>query len=172
MFTLQAGFGNKKIMKQIDNITKNVEKGIRKAHYFIGKDLVKYTAGKMKEEKHGKYYKSVKKQKIKVGSKKGAYIFYDKEYEYRASAPGEVPLSNPPDTTGDLRKSLNFLVRGWQQLEFGAKTEYAAALELGRLEKPKMKPRPYLKPAIKNNFRNAENYFDTQIKLSIEQDNA
>jgi HK97 gp10 family phage protein len=170
MFTLQAGFGNKKIMKQIDNITKNVEKGIRKAHYFIGKDLVKYTRDKMKEEKHGNTYESKEyTKKVKYGMTKGVYVNVKTTSFYRASAPGEVPLSKKPFTTGDLSKSLNFLVRGWQQLEFGANTPYAKALELGT---PKMEPRPYLKPAIINNFRNAENYFGTQIKLSIEQDNA
>lgn len=172
MFTLQSDSKNQRVIMQIDHITKNIEKGIRKANYFIGKDLVKYTANKMKEEKHGRtYHRGVELNSGRKNKKSQMMVVYgkNKPVTYVASAPGEVPLSKAPGTTGRLRKSLNFLVRGWQQLEFGAETPYAKYLELGT---PKMKPRPYLRPAIIDNFRNMETYYQEQIKLALEKDNA
>ncbi len=67
----------------------------------------------------------------------------------RASAPGEPPARD----TGRLQGALgsDVLVRAKEVIGVVfAQTDYARALELGT---PKLKPRPFLRPALLNNKR-------------------
>ena len=67
---------------------------------------------------------------------------------HRASAPGEAPA----DFTGDLRKSVDYRVKGSTELRISAgsqKVHYAGTLEFGGDNGvSKILPRPYLRPAI------------------------
>ena len=69
---------------------------------------------------------------------------------HRASAPGE----SPANLSGNLQRSIGFKVIGFNQLIFGADTEYAGFLEKGT---KRMGKRPYLIVAIEKNSGYAYN---------------
>ena len=82
---------------------------------------------------------------------------------HRASAPGQAPAN----LNGDLRNSLKYDIRGTKLLEFSANTVYARALELGRNT---IKPRPYLFRSVKENLRNIEKHFETELKKGLNRE--
>ena len=68
---------------------------------------------------------------------------------HQASAPGEPPATDRRRLQGSMGSDV--LVRAKEVIGFiFAQTNYARALELGT---PKLKPRPFLRPAILNNKR-------------------
>jgi HK97 gp10 family phage protein len=151
---------NRKVKVQIKNIVNYSKKGIRKGFYYLGKDLTKESQRLIKDPpKTGRIYRL----------RKGGRIV-----RHQASAPGQPPAN----FTGSLRKSIDFIVRGTDQMEFGSRlyfpdrkgtpegVKYGKYLELGTR---KMAKRPFLLPAIKTNQRNAVTHFETQMKAALKR---
>ncbi len=152
--------GSLKTMQNIANMAKDTKKGIRRANYLIGKELVKDA-----------------KQKILKGKKTG--IVYRRRrpsgriVKHRSSAPGEAPAN----FTGALRASVDFVVRG-QVLVFGAggsattgrlkgkNVVYAKDLEIGNRRKHLL-PRPYLKATIDDEEKIIRNFYNQYIKKQL-----
>lgn len=136
--------GNDKVIKQVKSLSESTRRGIRRAYYFIGKDLVDDA-----------------QQVIIRGPKTGKlYRIKGRKKRHRASSPGEPPANR----TGRLQRSIDFAVKGSTSLEFGAGVMYAGFLELGT---SKMEERPYLIKAIENNERNTEFHFERNIKSEL-----
>jgi hypothetical protein len=164
MFDICVDRNNRKVELQIENIDATTRKAIRKAFYFIGKDLVK-TSRKliMDPPKTGRIYRLRKGGKI---------------VRHQASAPGQPPAN----FTGSLRDSLDFDVIGSDKMEFGVKqlfqnrrgtplgVNYGKYLEGDPNRKPvKLFPRPFLLPSIKSNQKNTQVHFETQLKKELEE---
>lgn len=166
MIELKEDKNNKEVYLQIQNITKNIQVGIRKAYFYLGRDLLDFTRSKMKEKKSGrvytKYYNS-SSHKAKTGK---WFVVYGRKrtFQYTASSPEEIPYSKSPATTSLLRKSLSFEVQGWEQLEYSANTPYAAALEDGT---DKMEGRHYLQKSVEENLEIAATHFNEQISKRL-----
>lgn len=160
---------NYKFYLQIDKITRQTKRGIRQAFYQIGRGLKSHANQKMQEPKSGRIYYvkrsySTKSSRTQFRPGRSAII------RHQASAPGEFPWSRAPQTTGNLRSSLNFAVHGAEQLEFGANTPYAQYLELGSDLNGggRMLPRPYLKQSIIDTQAQAIEFFNAEIKRALE----
>jgi hypothetical protein len=109
-----------------------MNKAIRLSAYNAGRLLVQDLRQEIKKPKSGKVYK------IYLGKRKKYHI---------ASAPHEVPAYR----SGKFYKSVNFLVRGVNRMEFGSEgVDYARYLEEGT---SKMVAR---KPFEKTNKKNYE----------------
>jgi hypothetical protein len=174
---LIADPNNRKAEIQIKNIARYCKTGVRRAFYYLGKDLVKES-----------------KKLINKKPKKGRTYFIRKVIggglvRHIASAPGEAPAR----ITSALFNSLDFDVQGSDRMEFGSKRktqyiqraigkgftvrgirrtqiEYPRNLELGLLRgegSPDNKKRPYLLPSINNNERNAREHFNREIKKAL-----
>jgi hypothetical protein len=139
---------NGKIFEDLRTHEEKIKNGIRKAYYRMGKQCTKDA-----------------RESILQGPKTGR-IYYIKKgsrtYKHQASAPGEPPAN----LTGRLRKSIDFEVRSFRQLEFGANTPYAAALELGSPQR-KLLPRPYLVRALDKNHKNFHNFLASEMEKSL-----
>lgn len=160
---------NYKFYLKIDKVTRQTKRGIRQAFYQIGRGLKSHANQKMQEPKSGRTYmvkRAYATKAYRAQFKQGRI----KIIEHQASAPGEFPWSRAPQTTGDLRTSLNFSVHGAEQLEFGANTPYAKYLELGSDLNGggRMLPRPYLKQSIIDTQAQAIEFFNAEIKRALE----
>lgn len=158
MFNITESPNNEKVIISIKNLPKTQIRWIRKAFYYIGKDLVK-DANKLilQKPKHGKIY-LLRRNGLKR--------------LHRASAPGEAPAN----FTGSLRQSIDFDVVGANRMQFGVQQQfqnrqgtpdgvkYGKYLELGTR---KMAERPFLLPIIKSNYRNIRKHFETQLKRGL-----
>ena len=138
---------NAKSIQKIGQIDEDTRRGIRRSFYLLGKDLIR-TA----------------KQSIIKGPKSGKlYRITGRKNRHRASSPGEAPAN----LTGNLQKSVDFVVHGSDQMIFGAGNtdiNYAGYLEEGT---KRMAERPYLKKSLEENERNAEKYFERGIKAEL-----
>lgn len=138
---VKSARGNKRTFGKIADISQDTERGIRRAFYLLGKDLV-----------------AEARQLIIKGPKTGKlYRISGRKKKHRASSPGEAPAN----LSGNLQRSVNFLVQGSDSMKFGAYIEYGGFLELGT---SKMEARPYLIKAIDSNERNAEFHFQRNIE--------
>ncbi len=138
---------NRKVFAQIKNAPNATKQGIRRAFYFIGKDLTKTARRSIIDPpKTGRVYRRTTKS--------------GRRRRHRASAPGEPPAS----MTGTLQRSVGFVVRGSDQLEFGANAPYSGFLELGTR---KMAKREYLIRAIENRQKNTRNFFEKEIEKRV-----
>jgi len=161
MINIIPDLANRKVLIQISNLQKLQNKGIRKAFYYIGKDLVKTSQRLiMMKPKHGK-----------------TYIIYrgGRRFRHIASAPYEAPAN----LTGALRKSIDFSVIEADRMEFGVReyfpdrkgtpkgVDYGIYLELGT---SKMDKRPFLLPSIVANQKNAQQHFEQQLKKALENE--
>jgi len=139
--------GNAKSIAKIGTIDEDTRRGIRRSFHLLGKDLAR-TA----------------KQSIIKGPKTGKlYRIKGRKNRHRASAPGEAPAN----LSGNLQKSIDFVVHGHSHMTFGAGNEiidYAGYLENGT---PKMSERNYLWKSIEENERNAEKYFESGIRAAL-----
>lgn len=157
---------NRKVLVQVSKLQLLQEKGIRKAFYFIGKDLVKESQKLiMMKPKHGKVY-TIRRLGRRI--------------KHRASA----PLEAPANLTGALKKSIDFSVIDGDRMEFGVReyfpdrkgqpkgVDYGVYLELGKINRDgtRMAKRPYLLPSIVKNQKNAQQHFETQLKKSLENE--
>jgi len=103
-----AGQGNAASFKSILLMKKNTVAGVRNAMLRIGPDLVKWTQGSMREAKSGrtmKVYWSPSGGRLKRGR------------WHTASSQTETPAI----VSGRLLRSLNFRVKGFSELVFGAR---------------------------------------------------
>lgn len=134
-------------IKKIGRISEDTRRGIRRAFYLLGRDLAKAA-----------------KQSIIRGPKTGRlYRIKGRKNRHRASAPGEAPAN----LSGNLQKSIDFVVRGSNQMTFGAGNElvdYAGHLEL---DTKNIEGRQYLIKAIEDNERKAEQHFSSGIKSEL-----
>ena len=154
-----AGKDNVRAEIQVRELAMRNAKAIRLAFYKIGKDL-KATASKLilEKPKGGKTYK-IKRLSRRI--------------THKSSAPGEAPAN----LSGRLRRSLDFNVIGSDRMEFGyragtgnsggnAGVNYGKWLERGT---NRMKARPGLFLAIKENEKNAVEHFETELKKELNQ---
>jgi len=160
---LKPDFDNYKMLLNVKGLPERGRQGRSRALHVIGDDLIK-SAKKLiidKTKKTGRVYII----RTKTGRLK----------KHRASAPGEAPAS----MTGQLCRSLGYEgANTGNRLEFGAGgrghklrkgqklVEYAKFLEKGT---KRMAKRPFLKPAIKSNFRNIENHIAKCVDEAIKQ---
>ncbi len=163
MFEVKQSYENNQVYIQVGRITRNIKTGIRKAYYYVGKDVLSYLDKKMKEKKDGRLYSSSRT----VNSKKNGTIVTKKRiYSYRASKPGEIAYSKSPGTTGKLRKSRKYQVQGSDSLSISLNTPYAKYLEEGTA---RMAARPNLKLSVKENLEQAASHFEREIKRQLEK---
>jgi len=126
-----------KTLLDLSRMPQEVERGIRRGAYLVGKALVKDSVADInKKPKTGNEYIIYEG----IGGKK-----LNRPRRHTASAPLK---ESPAVITGKLRKTINFKVRGAKRLEFGAgssEVDYAKDLETGG---GRVKPRFYLKRSI------------------------
>jgi len=138
---------NRKVFLHIKDIKKRSEQSIRLAFYKIGKELTREA-----------------RQTIILGPKTGRlYRIKGRRNQHRASAPGEPPAN----LTGNLQKSINFIVRGSSEMIFGAGSEdapYARRLELGD---DIISKRPYLIRAIDEKEKQTDRFFENELKREL-----
>lgn len=138
----------------ISQLTNKTKKGLRYGFYLAGKSLTRESRKLIDSPpKTGRLYW------VSIGSK-GRKL--KNRRLHRASAAGEAPAK----ITGNLKRSVNFVVHGSNILEFGSDINYGKFLELGTV---KMAPRPFLIKAIKNDAKNTINYVRRSIiaKLNV-----
>lgn len=148
MIGIKFNPANKEVFIQIANLANINKEAIRKAFYYVGKDLVATAKTDiMKKPKHGITYRV---------SKNGRMVMHT------ASKAGEAPAN----LRGNLKKGLDYEVQGSDEMTFGVRdtVEYAGYLEDGT---SKMKARPYLKTSIEENFGNIQRHFEEQIKRDL-----
>ena len=156
-FNISADHANKKVELQIRAIKTLSREAIRKGFYFIGREL--------REEA---------KRSIINGPKSGRlYRIKGRKNLHRASAPGE----SPANLFGNLQKSIGYIVKGSDSMEFGAGGEsgklhglarkdvkYARRLELGG---GSVAQRPYLSKAIDAKEKQVSTIFENELKRSL-----
>jgi len=174
MFTITPKANVARVNLQLKNTVPLVRNAIRKAFYDIGKDLVASTKEEInKKPKHGAIY--LKTHGLRGELKKPRY--------YTASAPGEAPAV----VTGQLRKSINFTVNGYNEMIFGVdlsrgKAPYGKYLEYSNLtalsvirlagvfhDKNRVSPRPFISAAYKKNKSNIKRKFANAINQAIKK---
>jgi len=142
-----AGSGNNAFELHVKALSPNLKRGIRQAFYFAGKDFKKTASDEILRKKTGNVY----------------FIYGGKRRrKYTASEAGDYPANR----SGANRRSLNFEVRGSDELEFGAQMPYSPFLELGTR---KMAARPFLKPSIAKNEQNLRTHLSREIAKAIKQ---
>ncbi len=120
-------------LRDIERHSEMMARGHRLAFYNIGKENTRYT-----------------REIIKKGPKTGRlYRIPGRKKRHRASAPGEPPAN----LTGKLRASVQFEVKGNDQMVFGDTVRYGYFLEMGT---KKMEKRTHLIRAVKKNEAYAE----------------
>jgi len=138
---------SRKAFVSIKNLANHSESAIRKGWYFVGKELQREA-----------------RQSIIKGPKTGRfYNVKGRKRRHRASAPFEAPAT----LSGDLQKSVDFLVHGWQRMSFGAgsdEIDYAKYLEDGTT---KMTERPYLLRAILNKEKQTRVIMARELKKGL-----
>ena len=148
--------GNRKVFAQIKAADRNAKQAIRRAFYFIGKDLTKTARRSIIEgPKTGRVYRRKVNGRLR---------------RHRASAPGEPPAN----FRGALQRSIDFEVKGSDEMVFGAGgsthkgifVDYAGFLELGT---PKMKARTYLIRAIDKRRKQTRNYFERELEKRLKK---
>jgi len=165
MFRITGRPANQKVFRQIANIPRNIEVGIRSANTLIGRQVQKDIRADMRRPKHGKRY--VLRE----------FWRGEKDVVHRASAPGEAPAV----FTGSLSASVNYVASSSQlvigagneggsvpmvkrvryidlggQVGFGRTVNYALKLET-------VMRRFYLRKNVMFNYRNINNYYSRQI---------
>lgn len=147
MISIKIDSGNRKIFTHIKDISSIYDRSLRFSFYKIGKMLAKEA-----------------KRSIIQGPKTGRlYKITGRKRRHRASAPGEPPAN----LSGNLQKSVDFIVKGSRQLDFGAGSNqliYARPLELGN---DRIKQRSYLLRAINEKEKDIENYFERELKRNL-----
>lgn len=154
MFSVRMTRESINITNKMARMHDHAHDGVRKAFYYVGKALEKTT-----------------KEGIKRPPKTGRYYIF-KGRRIRASAPGEYPRNR----TGDLRKSVGFIVQGSERLIFGSGKigqrkgqkllNYAEWLELGT-PGLQMKPRPFLIASIRTNHQKTEQLLGQTVREEL-----
>lgn len=151
---------NTKVFRQIKDISKSINTGIKKANIYIGKDIVKEARRTIKEDsKTGKYHilRDVWTGQVRI---------------HRASAPNETPAN----FSGSLAASIGYVPSNNEliigaggsspsvntesgQIGFGVFVDYAAKLEKSG--------RRYLKPSIQKKQKDTENYYYQETRREL-----
>jgi hypothetical protein len=130
-------------MESILNAKPIIKDGMRQGLFDIGSENVKYVRYLYGLPKSGKLYKKP-----------------DGKTPHRASAPGESPAI----WSGQLYQTMNYVVRNYDEMEFGDRPLYGRFLELGT---DKMKPRQHLKTAVVVREKDNENLLNRAIDRAI-----
>lgn len=154
MMRIKPDLENDTVFAEIEGLSRATKYGIRQAFNFIGKEFVADSRKKMEDTERD--FSKVYYVRIR-----GRIVRHNPSKEYFPAA----------IMTGALSKSVRYKVNGSDSMRFGAggdpkKVNYAKWVELGTR---KMAPRPYLKPAILENDRNAFTSFEKYIKESIDK---
>jgi hypothetical protein len=140
MITIKASQKTKEVLVKIPGHLMRHKKALEKSLHEIGDDVVKETV-----------------RLIKSPPKTG--IHYP-DLPNRSSAPGEAPANQ----SGDLAKSVDYIVRSPYEMTVGEEMEYGKFLEDGTR---RMKPRPHLIKAIQNKSQDGVNTILTNIDREI-----
>lgn len=147
MIKVKQDVNNKRVFMQIKAIEHNYSRSIRRAFYKAGKNLTKEARRSIiKGPKTGRYYRVSGRRR-----------------RHRASAPGEPPAN----LSGNLQRSIDFIVKGSKEMEFGAGSNdllYARPLELGN---DRIKQRSYLLRAINEKEKDTERYFENELTRNL-----
>lgn len=147
-FDLKTDRQNRKVELQIAQSAQLTRRGIRTAYFRLGNDLVKEARRLILEgPKTGRVSRILRKVR---------------RVKHQASAPGEAPAN----LSGLLRRSIAYQQRGGEQMEFGARTDYAPFLELGTR---RISQRPYLISAVDAKSRNARDHFEREIEAELKR---
>ncbi len=139
MIKIKEDSKNRKVFITIRDAEDIFDRGIRRGLYEIGRENVKHT------------------RKLIFNPPKTGHLYMIRGMLHQASAPGEPPAN----LTGKLRRSVDYIVRGSSQMEFGDKELYGKFLELGT---PKIKPRPHLSRTVKDKSRDNFNILQTEMR--------
>jgi hypothetical protein len=125
-----------------------------------------YEYAKISDYELGKELTKEARRSIIKGPKTGRfYRIKGRKRRHRASAKGEPPAN----LFGNLQKSIDFLVKGSRNMEFGAGNKdllYARRLELGD---DHVKKRPYLLRAINKKEKDTERIFENELERNLNQ---
>lgn len=124
------------------NIEANTTFGVELGLFRLGKDLIQSFNDQTKKRKSGKLYRVPGRRR-----------------RVRASSPGQSPAVR----TGKYKKSVGYKIWG-NTMRFGNTAEYSGFLETGT---SRMKARPGLGNAIKDNQRNGLLSLSDSIKAEI-----
>jgi HK97 gp10 family phage protein len=154
-FKIVEGPDNIKVDKALKKMPAAIRKGIRRGAYITGTQLVKDARDKMtRSPKSGRTYKIYRG----LGGRR-----LSAPRIHRASAQNQYPAV----VSGRLRASVDFKVRGSQNLEFGAGSntiEYAKFLETGT---SKMAPRLFLKQTTRRLQNQTKTNLSRELNKSI-----
>lgn len=139
--------GSLPAIRSINLADRRVKVAIRRAWFDVGDDLVNHVRADMRRPKTGLLYPTEGRRR-----------------QTRASAAGEAPAVR----TGKLFRSVNYQVRGWRMMSFGAGNrtdiQYATYLEDGTRN---MKPRPFMQPAVDATRRNVVRRMESSIQREL-----
>lgn len=119
MLSFSAGPGNKSTIKTLTELETYTTRGLRSALFDIGFKNARDAGDLINNE-----------------SRSGR-VYFVKGTPHQSSAPGEAPAN----MSGRLKKSMNYLVRGYHEVEFGSTARHALWLEEGT---KLIQPRPFL----------------------------
>ena len=147
-----------RIVFKLQNTRTINQRSMRQAFFKIGKDLIKTANGHILDKNktgilYGVVIRNGKKRLVKARSGLRTH---------RASAPGQ----SPANLNSDLRRSLQFQIRGSNFMEFFAETPYASRLEKGDNI---IKKRPYMFKSAKENLRNMQRHFFDEFKKEFKR---
>ncbi len=134
---------DRKTLIELENSSKKIDKGIRKAFFEIGNENKRYL-----------------RRRIRAKDKTG-FLYKYKNRPHRASAPGEFPANR----SGKLAKGVDFVSQGSKSMEFGVEELYGKRLEEGT---KRIKPRKLVAATARDKQRDTVNsflrYTDKEIK--------
>ncbi len=154
-----------KTFADLGSLPQKVRRGIRRGAYLVGKSLVKGTVRDMnKKPKTGRTYKIYRGIGGKLLKRPRIHI---------ASAP---LTESPAVISGRLRKTVDFKVRGYKRLEFGAGgggVDYARILEIGGLtgrgRKSRIAGRFYLRKSVNRNRNLAKRTLGREVNKFVQK---
>lgn len=141
----------RKAVISIKNLDRATRRGLRQGFFQYGAELKKVASRQVLQKPKGGRLYIVRRGKTRR--------------RHRASAPGE----SPANLSGEYRRSIGYQVKGATQMVFGAgskKVPYAKWLEEGT---KRMKPRPGLGNALKETYRDGQDYLSNGIKKHIQK---
>lgn len=171
MINIKEDVKNEAVKLKINNLCALTTKAIRSAFYNIGKDLVSSARKYIDEKpKHGRTYKVY----LGRGGKR-----LKRRRDHVASAPGEAPAV----VTGALRASVDFVVKGTNELEFGTHApesgrhgqgvgygkflEYGNLLSMSGQGSKNIAPRPFISRSYQSNKQNILKHFEDAISRGL-----
>lgn len=144
MITISEDHRNRRVISRIKRSGRHVRDGIRSGYFRLGQDL-----------------RSEGRRLVREPPKTGR-VYRIRGRLHQASAPGQPPAN----LTGLLQRSIDFEQRGWDQMLFGARAEYAPYLELGT---SRIDPRPFLRPAVSAMNRNGRRHLEREVEASLKR---